>query len=636
MLCVSIVVTLLFDLPMQEVRNVIMESTDSLSTDIPKEKPMTDETKETKSKESIKMIDNETKVFEDDKVNSTGLYWQKDIIGIDTKLRKEILEDEEIVNIPRLKKSEEIRKSFMGHDDGEKHIERGRVNKRMPPYMFDSEEEAMEYFKSQKEEETRRNSRSLSRMKEIKISMPIETEDDYIRRRNEEAYSKKYGRSKSKEKSSVKESDDYRSWEFINKERSTSMGPDSMRFLTESEEYVSRTSRRSVPKSMDSRRIFSSGSEDETPVQRRSKHDRRYPLVEPKVSDEEEWEEELRIRRRQFMEKLASQQSDSVEEDIASLRRRSSAEGRIALLKDPSGNENMDAWTVSVGPHIAQLGSSQEPSEPEDDPSYLQRHEYREKAPPFRENPYSEAKDSSIKDDKDVASFNFVLTKDSRRKSVQDLTKLDDSDLTESGWSLVKEEGIEVLPKSSLGLYKRESIIKSQASEEDPEYYLPERPKLVQQEQEHPFKKAWQMQKSRSEEDALAYIVKDKKLIQSETKKDDDSSTSQKDTSGVKSEEFQDMVTEETETLSVWHDRSTDTEDNQQSSKSEIESDIDSTSVRQSPNTDVDDSGTCSVSETDLDSRFVWPTEDEQFEMYKTGPRGKSMETNWDWEEEET
>lgn len=614
-----------------------MESTDSLSTDIPKEKPMTDEMKETKSKESVKKIGNGAKVFEDDKVNSTGLYWQKDIIGADTKLRKEILEDEEIVNIPRLTKSKEIRKSFMGHDDGEKHIERGKVNKRMPPYMFDSEEEAMEYFKSQKEEETRRNRRSHSRTKEIKRSMPIETEDDYIRRRNEEAYSNRYERSKSKERSSVKESDNYHSWEFINKERSTSIGPDSMRFLTESEEYVSRTSRRSVPKSMDSRRIFSSGSEDETPVQRRSKHDRRYPLVEPKVSDEEEWEEELRIRRRQFMEKLASQQSGSAEEeDIASLRRRSSAEGRIALLKDPSGNENMDAWTVSVGPRIAQLGSSLEPSEPEDDPSYLQRREYREKAPPFRENPYSEAKDSSIKDDKDVASFNFVLTKDSRRKSVQDLTKLDDSDLTESGWSLVKEEGIEVLPKSSLGLYKRESIIKSQASEEDPEYYLPERPKLVQQEQEHPFKKAWQMQKSRSEEDALAYIVKDKKLIQSETKKDDDSSTSKKDTNGEKSEEFQDMVTEETETLSVWHDRSTDTENNQQSSKSEIESDIDSTSVRQSPNTDVDDSGTCSVSETDLDSRFIWPTEDEQFEMYKTGPRRKSMETNWDWEEEET
>ncbi|XP_035734011.1 uncharacterized protein LOC118446915 isoform X2 [Vespa mandarinia] len=637
-ICVSIVITLLFDLPMQEVKNVIMECTDSLSIDISKEKLTTDETKETKSKETIKKIGNGAKVFEDDEVNSSGLYWQKDIIDANTKLRNEILEDEKIVNISRLKKLEEKRKSFMGHNEKEKHIEWERINKRIPPYTFDSEEEAMEYFRSQKEEEMRRNRRSLSKTKEIKRSMPIETEDDYIKRRNEEAYLNKYRRSKSKERSSFREPDDYRSWEFINKERSTSIGPDSRRFLNESEEYVSRASRRSVPKSMDSRRIFSSGSEDETSVQRRSKHDRRYPSVEPKVSDEEEWEEELRIRRRQFMEKLASQRSGSAEEeDITSLRRRSSAEGRIALLKDPSDNENMDAWTVSVGPRIAQLGSSQERSEPEDDPSYLQRREYREKAPPFRENPYSEAKDTSITDDKDVTSFNFVLTKDSRRKSVQDLTKLDDSDLTESGWSLVKEEGIEMLPKSSLGLYKRESIIKSQASEEDPEYYLPERPKLVQQEQEHPFKKAWQMQKSRSEEDALAYIVKDKKLVQSETKKDDDSSTSKQDTSGEKSEEFQDMVTEETETLSVWHDRSTDTEDNQQSSKSEIESDIDSISVRQSPNTDVDDSGPCSVSETDLDtSRFVWPIEDEQFEMYKTGPRRKSMETNWDWEEEET
>ncbi|KAF7409428.1 hypothetical protein HZH68_003809 [Vespula germanica] len=636
-ICVSIVVTLLFDLPMQEVRNVIMESTDSLSTDVPIEKLGTDETNETKSKESVKKIVNGAKIFEDDEATSAGWDWQKNVIEADIELRNESIKDEGIANIPGLKKSEERRKSFIGYDDGEKHIERGRINRRIP-YSFDSEEETMEYFRNQKEEETRRNRRSVSRTKEIKRSMPIEIEDDYIRRRSEEGYSNQYRRSESKERSSVREHDDYRSWEFINKERSTSIGPDSMRFLTESEEYVPRSSRRSVAKSMDSRRTFSSGSEDEPPVQRRSKHDRRYPSVEPKVSDEEEWEEELRIRRRRYMEKLASQQSDSAEEeDITSLRRRSSAEGRIALLKDPSGNENMDAWTVSVGPRIAQLGSSQEPSEPEDDASYLQRREYREKAPPFRENPYSEEKDSSVRDDKDVASFNFVLTKDSKRKSVQDLTKLDDSDLTESGWSLVKEEGIEILPKSSLGLYKRESIIKSQASEEDPEYYLPERPKLVQQEQEHPFKKAWQMQKSRSEEDALAYIVKDKKLVQSETKKDDDASTSKIDTTGEKSQDFEDLVTEETDKLSVWHDRSTDTEDNQQSSKSEIESDIESTSVRQSSNTDVDESGPCSVSETDSDtSRFVWPTEDEQFEMYKTGPRRKSMETNCDWEEEET
>ncbi|KAL2711951.1 uncharacterized protein V1478_018186 [Vespula squamosa] len=264
-------------------------------------------------------------------------------------------------------------------------------------YVYDVEEvthyTVISPVSNQKEEETRRNRRSLSRTKEIKKSMSIEIEDDYIRRRNEEAYSSQYRRSESKERSSAREHNDYRSWEFINKERSMSIGPDSMRFLTESEEYV-----------------------------------------------------------------------------------------------------------------------------PE-------------------KNPYSEKRDSSIRGDKDVVSFNFVLMKDNKRKSVQDLTKLDDSDLTESGLSLVKEKDIEILPKGSLGLYKRESIIKRQANEEDSEYYLPERPKLVQ---------------------------------------------------------------------------STDTEDNQQSSKSEIESDIDSTSVRQSSNTDVDESGPCSISETDSDtSRFVWPTEDE-------------------------
>ncbi|XP_015174499.1 PREDICTED: uncharacterized protein LOC107065378 isoform X2 [Polistes dominula] len=622
---VSIVITLLFDFPMQEVKNVIMESTDSLNVNVPKEK-QTDETKETNAKESIKKIGNGSKVFKDDD-------WQKEKIDIDKKLNNQNIEDKDIVNIQRTR-----RRSSTGYDDNEIRNRINRSNQRTP-YTFDSEEEAMEYFR--KEEETIRNRRSVSRTKEMKRSMPIESDDDYIRRRNEEDYVNHYRRSKSKERISAREIDDYRSWEFINKERSASTGPDSKRYLNEPDEYVSRISRRSLPRSVDSRRTFSSESEDEPPIQRRSKHERRYPSVEPKISDEEEWEEELRIRRRQFMEKLANQKSDSIENegDVTSLRRRSSAEGRIALLKDPSGNENMDAWTVSVGPRISQLGSSQERSEPEDDSFYHQRREYREKAPPFRETPHPEVKESSVDDNKDVTHFNFVLTKDSKRKSVQDLSTLsqDDSDLTESGWSLVKEEGVETLPKSSLGLYKRESIIKSQASEEDPEYYLPERPKLVQQEQEHPFKKAWQMQKSRSEEDALAYIVKDKKLNQSETTKDDESSTSMKDTSGEKSESLEDSVSEETETLSTWQDRSTDTEDNPQSSKSEIGSDIDSISVRQSPNTDVDDSGPCSISENNSDTtQFVWPTEDEQFETYKTGPRRKSMETNLDWEEEET
>jgi hypothetical protein len=50
----------------------------------------------------------------------------------------------------------------------------------------------------------------------------------------------------------------------------------------------------------------------------------------------------------------------------------------------------------------------------------------------------------------------------------------------------------------------------SQASEEDPEYLIPERPKLVEQEQEHPLKKAWQMQKSRSEEEGPAgFVIKE-------------------------------------------------------------------------------------------------------------------------------
>lgn len=628
---ISIVITLLLDFPMQEVKNVVMECTDGSFADAPSAKSTTDGEKkaDTDTKESAKKIVNGSKIFEDDEARTTEYDWRR---------------DEETIDGPRFRKSKEKNRSFVGCGDEADQREREIIDRddRRSPYSADSEEEAMEYFRLRREEEARRNRRSVSRAKEIKRSVAVENEDDYVRRRKEELYSSQFRRSESNESRPItREAEDHRSWEFLKKERSASVGPEPRRFLAELEEYGSKISRRSVPRSIDSKRTFSSESEEEPPAQRRTKNERRYPSVEPKISDEEEWEEELRIRRRRFMEKLASEQSGSLEEeeDAASLRRRSSAEGRIALLKDPSGNENMDAWTVSVGSRIAQLGSSQEPSEPEDDTVYLQRREYREKAPPFRERVYNE-EESSVREDEDVASFNFVLTRDSKRKSFHDLTKLsqdDSTDIVESGWSLVKEEDTETLPKSSLGLFKRESIVKSQASEEDPEYYLPERPKLVQQEEEHPFKKAWQMQKSRSEEDASAYLIKDKKLGQPGGREDGDATSSKPDASGDKSgTDSETFVMEDADSISIVQDRNSDNEENQRSSRSEIGSEVESTSVGRSANTDPDDSGPCSISEIDENSQFDWPTEEKQFDSYKARTRRESMESDWNWEEEET
>lgn len=354
------------------------------------------------------------------------------------------------------------------------------------------------------------------------------------------------------------------------------------------------------------------------------------------------------------MEKLSSQQQGEEEEedgeDFSSLKRRSSAEGKMALLKDPSADDNMDSWTVSVGSRVAHLGSSQERSEPEEELVYTRAREYREQAPPFREDTHSEeeviwdasrrrsytgSQVTSGEEDEDVASYNFVLTKGSKRTSLQDLSRLsqDDSDLTDSGWNIVKSG--EAAPRSA-GLYKRESIIKSQASEEDPEYLLPERPKLVQQEREHPFKKAWQMQKSRSEEDA--YVMREQRESKAESKPRDrdDSSTPDKvkrESSGEQYEDTGAFADDESESITLARGRSTDTDENTRtSSKSE---ETESASIERSEASEANKAGSLKSSDFEEDSsRSSWPSEDEQF--HRLGPRSKSEEAEWTWEREET
>lgn len=428
----------------------------------------------------------------------------------------------------------------------------------------------------------------------------------------------------------IRESDDYRSWD---------LPKDSKRLPRKSEE------REPIQRQPRVSKTFSSESEEEHfPQQRRI--EKRH--VEPRISDEEDWESELRIRRKQFMEKLATRDPASEEENLISLRR-SSAEGKLALLKDPTGDDNMDSWTVSVGSRVAQLGSSQERSEPEDD--YIRRRrEYREQAPPPREDTQSEeeaiwdstrksytssSQVTSIEEDDDIDTYNFVLTKDSKRKSVQDLSRLpqEDFDFVEFELTVGKKEG-EGLLRSSSGLYKRESIIKSQASEEDPEYLLPERPKLVQQEREHPFKKAWQMQKSRSEEDSAAYIIKESKE-QSKTEmksKDDETKETKEIRKEFSGEQYEDtgmFADDESESVMLVHSSSDIDDNTRMSSRSE---ETESVSTERSKSSKKNSVKSSDVEEDSL--RSNWPSEEEQ--VYRSGPRSKSEETEWSWEREET
>ena len=497
----------------------------------------------------------------------------------------------------------------------------------------------------EREESAKRTRRSLSRSLDAKrFSKTRDSEDEEEEEEEEEEnYSRtkyekeednlRYRRSQSRGRSVIREPDDYRSQRDLAK--------DSRRLSRKSEE------REPVQRQARASRIFSSESDEE----QQRKVERRQAGAS--VSDEEDWESELRIRRKQFMEKLATRDSLPEQGSLTSLRR-SSAEGKLALLKDPTADDNMDSWTVSVGSRgLAQLGSSQERSEPEDEYS-RQRREYREQAPPPREDTQSEeeviwdasrrrsytssSQMTSLEEDDDVESYNFVLTKDSKRISLQDLSRLsqEDPDLAESGWNVVRREG-ENVPRSSSGLYKRESIIKSQASEEDPEYLLPERPKLVQQEREHPFKKAWQMQKSRSEEDA--YIIKEskeskesKEQAETESKSKDDGKTKESKEGGEQYEDTGEFADDESESTMLTRSRSSDTDENTRMSSKSEEIESTSTDNERSKSSKKDSVRSSDVEEDS--SRSSWPSEEEQ--VYRTGARSKSEETEWNWQREET
>ncbi|XP_032678634.1 uncharacterized protein LOC116847600 [Odontomachus brunneus] len=670
----SVVLTLLFDLPMQEVKSVIMESTDALALEAFEDEKTSVEDKDEVA-EAAKETGEQVDVLEDEEIASDD--WEENVAQTRTNLAEYDAEEE---TVPTMKKVNGKRIPFVDREthDSEEVSNRNRtkaatrkpsrdtddydnkrpVNSRI--YITDeSEEEAIEFLRTQQEYEVvgQRNRRSLSRNKDNKklASRESESEDERQRRRESDDELQGLRRPESRGRTAAKEADDYRSWEFVGKEAS---------FARDQHESSARQLKAPALKSTDvARRTFSSESEEELAGKRAPKPER-VSSSEAKTSDEEEWERELRVRRKQFIGKLISQDEPLGEEedenDVEPLKRRSSAEGRIAMLKDDlSGEDNMDSWTVSVGPRLASLGLSQEPSEPEDDGIYMRRREYREQGPPSREESQSEEEESSqdtsrrqsytsgsqktsLEEEDDMNSYNFVLTEGSKRESLQDLSKLSQEELADSGWNVVKKEGADLSVKPSTGLFKRESIIKSQASEEDPEYLLPERPKLVQQEREHPFKKAWQMQKSRSEEDgSSAYAIKDPKEQQSETKSKEKETPIKREHSGEQSEDIESFADDEAEATTMLRSRSTDTEDNKTGSKSGTD-EADSISTDYSKSARDEDHRQSSKSETDEDSaRFNWPEEkeeeeDAEDEVRRIGRRGKSEEADWDWEQEET
>ncbi|KOX77155.1 Nose resistant to fluoxetine protein 6 [Melipona quadrifasciata] len=525
---VSTILTLFFDLPMQDIRNVLMESTD-FCLNAAKTPVVESPASETSKKpEAIKSEQpHEKKIFEEEEVTSTGWDWQRDIVDGGVKYYDESVEDEERVDMPILKKPSGRRRSLISREpseidappswlkDASKRFSNGsddyRDRGRRSRSRDYQENEALR-AQQEREESAKRGRRSLSRSLDAKRFSMQDSEDeeeeeeeeeekDYSRTKYEkEEDNLRYRRSQSRGRPVIREPDDYRSRDQVKDPRRLSR-------KSEEREPIQRQARVS--------RIFSSESDEE----QQRKVERRQ--AEASVSDEEDWESELRIRRKQFMEKLATRDSSSEQGSLTSLRR-SSAEGKLALLKDPTADDNMDSWT----------------------------------------------------------SYNFVLTKDSKRISLQDLSRLsqEDSDLAESGWNVIRREG-ENVPRSSSGLYKRESIVKSQASEEDPEYLLPERPKLVQQEREHPFKKAWQMQKSRSEEDA--YAIKEskesKEQAKTETKSKDDGKTKESKDGGEQYEDTGEFADDESESTMLTRSRSSDTDENtRMSSKSE---EIESTST---------------------------------------------------------
>lgn len=482
---VSTVLTLLFDIPLQEVKNVIMECTEGVNTVEILEQTSIEEAerkvKDPTPKDEPRVGVRDVKGRAGDEEEPNRWNWQKGTFRELTTHQMDENIEQNSVTPHRLKRQNARRQSLIRMD----HINSFGV----PWDLIDGDEAG-------------RRSRSSLRT----LINELESGDDNsssdmasqsgnnIGLKDNEGFTPGMIR---KERSSSKRTshrEDVPSWEIVGNKRE--------------EAWRNSRSSRSLSRHAEARLLSSESEDDDHPRLRRR-------VQGPRISDEADWE--LGIHKCSPPEKNLLHNEEEFNDDERVLtRRRSSAEGKMALLRDPVGEE-MTFWTVSK---VSQLGSSQEPSDMEDDEMYIRKGKIEKSSfsdtPSEEESSWELSKKRSLtsgsqfisfEDDKTVSRYDFALRKDSKRISIQDLSKLpQEEDEVESGWNMIKSPNTEIA-QSSTGLFKRQSIIKSQASEEDPEYILPERPKLVEQEQEHPFKKAWQEQKSRSEEDS--YMVKE-------------------------------------------------------------------------------------------------------------------------------
>ncbi|XP_014212588.1 uncharacterized protein LOC106642345 [Copidosoma floridanum] len=619
---VSVILTLLFDIPMQEVKNIIMESSDSV-TMTETDKPEDDAEENHKD---VNGIPRESS-FEDEDEPYPGVWnWNR---GTFTKLaRSEPREYEDSAGeeppfrSSRLKRQDVRRQTIIRSDTFSSGYDE-----------WDTRDNSRRTSRSEEPIDYRRSSRGY-RFSGSGLEDELEA-DDYDMYPRERIYSRAYTKSPGRDSESTLVRRSHASAEPDIPPREYSNKP--VITISKDDDYQeSRSSRSGVPRFTEQQRSMSSDSEFDH-NSRRSGFTR-HSSAEPRVIDEDEWEEDSRLQRgRFFQDRLSSRGSQEhdhvpppIEEEEAddewadSLKRRSSAEGKMALLKEPTGPGNIALWTVSK----IHLGSSQEPDDEEFDEEgyHRKRTEYREQGPPLREELENLEESStesrrrsftsgslptSFEDEDDVSEFS--LKSDSKRITVQDLSRTvqDLSRLSSEEESLVGSNPNQLDVK--LGLIKRESIIKSQASEEDPEYLIPERPKLVEQEQEHPFKKAWQMQKSRSEEEgSSAFVVRDVRSASTSLEKQDEEPDDKTNDGGETSREGAQSEGIEAADVScdvtlVWQARSHDAD----------------------KNGDFVESRSSSVS---LESDEEEYDDEDQIEGY----RRKSDEETWSWTDKDT
>ena len=455
-IAVSIVLTLLFDIPLQEVKNVILEWSEGLSTTKTHEQFLKEEVE--RKIENFASIDEprikvkDMKSYDED-VEEVPLCWnwQKGTFRELTPHQvNENLEQNSLTH-SRLKLQDARRQSFIRMD----HIDRVGA----PWDLLDGEEA------SRRGRSPYRTLMNESEANDVNLAQDI--------------------RSQTRNNISLNDDDDFISG-IIRRERiSHREGHPSWEMLGNKiiEDRKNSRSTRSLSRHAEARQ-FSSESEEDDFLGSRSKR----RVKGSRISDDDDWE--LHILRRSYPEKSVFHNE--------------------GVMHDEERNFT----------NFTPLGSSQEHSDLEVDEQYLRsgkddKSSFSETSsekeshwgPSQRKFLTSGSQVTSVEDDESVTSYDFVLRKNSKRISMHDFSHFSQQEgEVESERNVVKSPDME-MAKNSSGLFKRQSIIKSQASEEDPEYLLPERPKLVQQEQEHPFKKAWQEQKSRSEEDS--YVVKE-------------------------------------------------------------------------------------------------------------------------------